>query len=51
MINDDERSGGFEPLKYVADGKKVVLGLVTSKSPVLEDYQREVSLTETVLKS
>lgn len=25
---DDERSGGFEPLKYVADGKKVVLGLV-----------------------
>ena len=34
---DDERSGGFEPLKYVADGKKVVLGLVTSKSPVLED--------------
>ena len=27
---DDERSGGFEPLKYVADGKKVVLGLVTS---------------------
>ena len=34
---DDERSGGFEPLKHVADGKKVVLGLITSKSPVLED--------------
>ncbi len=34
---DDERSGGFEPLKYVADGKKVVLGLITSKSPKLED--------------
>lgn len=34
---DDERSGGFEPLKYVADGKQVVLGLITSKSPVLED--------------
>lgn len=34
---DDERSGSFEPLKYVADGKKVVLGLITSKSPVLED--------------
>ncbi len=34
---DDERSGGFEPLKYVSEGKKVVLGLVTSKSPVLED--------------
>ena len=34
---DDERSGSFEPLKYVSDNKKVVLGLVTSKSPVLED--------------
>ena len=34
---DDERSGGFEPLKHVADGKKVVLGLITSKSPKLED--------------
>lgn len=34
---DDARSGSFEPLKYVADGKKVVLGLVTTKSPRLED--------------
>lgn len=34
---DDERSGSFEPLKYVSDNKKVVLGLITSKSPVLED--------------
>lgn len=34
---DDERSGGFEPLKYVPDKKKVVLGLVTTKSPVLEN--------------
>ena len=34
---DDERSGSFEPLKYVADGKKVVLGLITTKSPRLED--------------
>ena len=34
---DDERSGSFEPLKYVPDGKQVVLGLITSKSPVLED--------------
>ena len=34
---DDERSGGFEPLQYVADGKKVVLGLITTKSPRLED--------------
>lgn len=34
---DDERSGGFEPLKYIPANKKVVLGLVTTKSPVLED--------------
>ena len=33
---DDERSGGFEPLKYVTKGKKVVLGLVSSKLPELE---------------
>jgi len=34
---DDERSGGFEPLRFVPPGKLVVLGLVTSKSPRLED--------------
>jgi 5-methyltetrahydropteroyltriglutamate--homocysteine methyltransferase len=34
---DDERSGGFEPLRYVPKGKKVVLGLVSSKLPRLED--------------
>ncbi|MEI9963620.1 MAG: hypothetical protein WDM92_01840 [Caulobacteraceae bacterium] len=28
--------GGFEPLRYVPKGKKVVLGLVTSKRPDLE---------------
>ncbi|MGW7521193.1 5-methyltetrahydropteroyltriglutamate--homocysteine S-methyltransferase [Streptomyces sp. NPDC054796] len=33
---DDERSGGFEPLRYVPKGKQVVLGLVTTKSPELE---------------
>ena len=34
---DDARAGGFEPLKYVTEGKKVVLGLITSKRPELED--------------
>ena len=34
---DDERSGSFEPLKYVPEGKKVVLGLITTKRPELED--------------
>ncbi len=33
---DDERSGGFEPLRLVPKGKKVVLGLVSSKLPELE---------------
>lgn len=36
---DDERSGGFEPLKYVPDNKKVVLGLITTKRPELEDKE------------
>lgn len=36
---DDERSGGFEPLKYVSDNKKVVLGLITTKRPELEDKE------------
>ena len=36
---DDERSGNFEPLKYVPDDKKVVLGLITTKSPELEDEE------------
>lgn len=34
---DDERSGGFKPLKAVSGDKKVVLGLITSKKPELED--------------
>ncbi|WP_188190072.1 5-methyltetrahydropteroyltriglutamate--homocysteine S-methyltransferase [Nonomuraea sp. SYSU D8015] len=33
---DDERSGGFEPLRYVPKGKMVVLGLVTTKRGELE---------------
>jgi 5-methyltetrahydropteroyltriglutamate--homocysteine methyltransferase len=33
---DDERSGGFEPLRYLPKGKIVVLGLVTTKRPNLE---------------
>jgi 5-methyltetrahydropteroyltriglutamate--homocysteine methyltransferase len=33
---DDERSGGFEPLRFVPKGKMVVLGLVTTKRGALE---------------
>jgi 5-methyltetrahydropteroyltriglutamate--homocysteine methyltransferase len=36
---DDERSGGFEPLRYVPNGKRVVLGLVSSKVPELESKE------------
>jgi 5-methyltetrahydropteroyltriglutamate--homocysteine methyltransferase len=33
---DDERSGGFEPLRRVPGDRSVVLGLVTTKKPRLE---------------
>ena len=36
---DTPRAGGFEPLAHVAAGKKVVLGLITSKQPGLEDEE------------
>ncbi len=42
---DDERSGGFEPLRFVPPGKLVVLGLVTSKRGELErrdDLRRRI---------
>jgi 5-methyltetrahydropteroyltriglutamate--homocysteine methyltransferase len=34
---DDARSGGFAPLRFVPPGKRVVLGLVTTKRAELED--------------
>ena len=36
---DDARSGGFAPLAKVSEDKKVVLGLITTKSPELEDKE------------
>ena len=42
---DDERSGGFEPLRFVPPGKQVVLGLVTTKRGALEskdDLKRRI---------
>ena len=39
---DDERSGGFAPLSKVSDDKKVVLGLITTKSPELEDKEQVI---------
>jgi 5-methyltetrahydropteroyltriglutamate--homocysteine methyltransferase len=37
---DTARAGGFEPLRFVPKGKKVVLGLVSTKTPVLEDKDK-----------
>jgi len=34
---DDERSGTFEPLRFVPKGKTVVLGLISTKIPRMED--------------
>ena len=40
---DDERSGGFAPLAKITGNKKVVLGLVTTKTPKLEDRQAVIA--------
>ena len=34
---DDARSGSFEPLRFIPRGKTVVLGLISTKKPELED--------------
>ena len=42
---DDDRSGSFEPLRFVPKGKTVVLGLITSKKGALEqkdDIKRRI---------
>jgi 5-methyltetrahydropteroyltriglutamate--homocysteine methyltransferase len=36
---DDERSGTFEPLRFVPKGKTVVLGLISSKLPRIENSE------------
>ena len=40
---DDERSGGFAPLAKVSPDKKVVLGLITTKKPELEDKEKVIA--------
>ena len=39
MEFDTERAGGFEPLRFVPKGKKVVLGVMSSKIPQLESKE------------
>lgn len=36
---DTPRSGGFEPLKYLPKDKNVILGVITSKFPDMEDME------------
>ncbi|KAI0898908.1 UROD/MetE-like protein [Annulohypoxylon nitens] len=36
-FDDLERAGGFEPLRFLPKGKNVVLGLISTKTPELED--------------
>src|SRR5260370_42276981 len=36
LEDDDERSGGFAPMRFMPAGEVVVLGLVTTKRPGLE---------------
>lgn len=40
---DDDRSGDFEPLSKVSDNKLVVLGLITSKHPQLENEDQIIA--------
>lgn len=47
---DDERSGGFEPLRFVPKGKNVVLGLVCSKVPELENKKDVIARIEEAAK-
>jgi len=39
---DDERSGGFEPLRFLPKGKHVTLGLISTKTGKLEDKQKVI---------
>lgn len=39
---DTPRAGSFEPLKFLPEDKNVILGVITSKFPQLEDKQKMV---------
>jgi 5-methyltetrahydropteroyltriglutamate--homocysteine methyltransferase len=43
---DDDRSGGFEPLAQLPDEATVVLGLVSTKNPRLEDVDQLLARIE-----
>jgi 5-methyltetrahydropteroyltriglutamate--homocysteine methyltransferase len=47
---DDERSGTFEPLRFVPRDKSVVLGLISSKKPQLESPREVIRRIEEAAK-
>jgi 5-methyltetrahydropteroyltriglutamate--homocysteine methyltransferase len=47
---EDQRSGNFEPLRFMPKGKKVVLGLVSSKIARLEDPKDLIKRIEEAAK-
>jgi 5-methyltetrahydropteroyltriglutamate--homocysteine methyltransferase len=47
---DTERAGGFEPLRFLPKGKRVVLGLVSSKTARLENENELISKIERAAK-
>ncbi|KAJ3473476.1 hypothetical protein NLI96_g12983 [Meripilus lineatus] len=47
---DDERAGGLEPLRYLPAGKTVVLGMVSSKTGLLESVDALKARVEEAVK-
>ncbi len=47
---DDERSGTFQPLRFIPEGKTVVLGLISSKKPALESPRDLIQRLEAATK-
>jgi 5-methyltetrahydropteroyltriglutamate--homocysteine methyltransferase len=47
---DDERAGGLEPLRYIPEGKAAVLGLISTKTPELEDVEELVARIDEAAK-
>jgi len=47
---EDDRSGSFEPLRFVPKGKTVVLGLISSKLPRMENKQQLIRRIEEAAK-
>ena len=47
---DTERAGGFEPLRFMPKGKRVVLGLVSTKTPELEKKEALKKKIETAAR-